>query len=194
MKHLTGAVLFMIALASCKKDNVTGIGTTKTETRQLIDFSKVEVEGSTDVTVTTGNSFRVEVTAYSNLLSLLETKVVNGTLKIGYKSGSSVLNDNSRVTITMPLLSKFTTSGNSDIELTNGAADNFEAIVTGASTVKGFGFTAREAHVKIEGSGSVQLSVTDKLQAKIVGSGVVTYQGNPAVLSDITGTGKVQKR
>lgn len=194
MKQLIIAVLMITAFASCKKENVIGNGNTQTELRPLTGFSKIEVEGSTDVTVTQGSSFKVEVKAYSNLLPQLETKVVNGVLKIGYKTGTSVSNDNSEVSITMPALTKFTASGNSKVTITSGSADSFEAMITGSATIDAFGFTAKDARITIDGSGDTKLSVTEKLYAKITGSGTVYYKGNASVTSDITGSGRVVKQ
>lgn len=182
------------AIASCKKENVIGNGNTQTELRPLTDFSKIEVEGSTDVNVTQGNSFNVEVSAYSNLLPLLETKVVNGVLKIGYKTGTSVSNDNSKVSITLPALVKFSASGSSKVNITSGSADNFEAVIMGSAEIDAFGFSTRDARIKIEGSGNTKISVSEKLYAKITGSGKVYYKGNASVTTDITGSGRVVKQ
>jgi hypothetical protein len=194
MKHLITAVFMIAALTSCKKENVIGNGNTLTELRPLTGFTRVEVEGSTDVTVSQGSTFKVEVKAYSNLLPQLETKVVNGVLKIVYKTGTSVSNDNSEVTITMPALTKFIASGSSKVDIASGSADNFEAVILGSANIHAFGFTAKDARITIEGSGDAKLSVTEKLYARITGSGTVYYKGNASVTSDITGSGKVVKQ
>lgn len=196
MKQLfAAAIAGVFMLASCKKETIIGNGSTATEVRSLSGFTKVDVAGKTGVIISQGPAFKVEVKAFTNLLPQLETKVVGDVLKIGYKSGTSVSNDNSVVTITMPLLNGFHTTGNSDVTIQNGAATDFEAVVTGASSIRAFNFTAQNGTVNIEGSGSVELSVTDKLKAKIVGSGNIYYRGNPTtVITDITGTGKVERR
>jgi hypothetical protein len=194
-QFLVSLSAIIVLITSCSKDNLVGNGNTATEIRTVTGFSQIEVDGTTDVTVTQGSNFKVEVTAYNNLLPQLETKVIGNVLKIGYKSGTSIMNDNSEVHITLPVLSKFSSTGNSNVIIQNGATVNFEAIVTGASTIKAFGFTAQQAHVKVEGSGSVELSVTNELHARIIGSGNIYYKGNPSsVTTDITGSGKVEKR
>lgn len=194
-KFLCAAIAALFLFTSCKKETIIGNGSTVIENRPLSGFSKVEVAGKTGVVITQGPTFKVEAKAYANLLPYLETKVVGDVLKIAYKSGTSVSNDNSVVAITIPLLSRFTTTGNSTVSILSGTASDFEAVVTGASIIQAFDFTAQNGTVNVEGSGSVELSVTDKLKAKIVGSGNIYYKGNPTtVTSDITGSGKVIKR
>jgi hypothetical protein len=194
MKKLFNAVIVgSFILTSCEKEKISVEESIKTEQRSVSGFSKIEVQGNTNLIIKQGNSFKVEATAYGNLLPLLETKVTGDNLKIGYKSGSVINNDNSEVAITMPVLNKLNTSGQGSITIQNGATSKFEANIIGASTIKAFGFSAQNATVKVEGSGTAELSVTDNLQAKIIGSGKVIYKGNPkSVTSDITGSGKVQ--
>jgi hypothetical protein len=192
-KLMTAAMAILIAFTSCKKDNLVGNGTVTTELRPVTGFSKVDVSGKTGVTINYGTSFKVEVKAYRNLLSSLETKVNGDVLTIGYKSGTSVSNDNSEVFITMPLLTKFSTTGDSKVNLNSGSANDFEAVITGASKIEGLGFTAKNATVTIEGTGTASFAVTDRLNAKITGSGILYYRGNPSVSSIVVGNGKVEK-
>ncbi|MGZ5247144.1 MAG: GIN domain-containing protein [Flavitalea sp.] len=193
-RFISAAILFILSLTSCKKDTLIGNGTTETELRQLTGFSKVEVNGKTGVNISYGSAFKVEVKAYRNLLSSLETKVVNDVLIIGYKNGTSVSNDNSEVFITMPLLTKFETTGTSEVTINSGSSDNFEAVITGAGKLNAFGFSVKQSTIIIEGSASASISVTEKLHAKITGSGKVYYKGNPLVTTNITGTGIVEKQ
>jgi len=190
---MTAAMAILIAFASCKKDHLIGNGPVSTELRFVTGFTKVEVNGKTDVTINYGTTFKVEVKAYRNLISSLETKVNGDALTIGYNSGTSVSNDNSEVFITMPLLTRFSTIGNSKININSGTADHFEARVTGASKIEGLGFTSRNADITIEGTGTASFAVVDTLKAKITGSGIVYYRGDPSVSSIIVGNGKVEK-
>lgn len=193
-KFITAAMAIIIALTSCEKENIIGSGPIETQQRTAFGFTKVDVNGTSSVNITYGTSFKVEVRGYSNLLSSLETKVNGDVLTVGYKNGTSITNDNSQVFITMPLLTKLSTTGDSRVNINSGTANNFEAIITGASTIEGPGFTAKNANVTIEGSGSAAFTVTDRLHAKITGSGVVYYKGNPTVTSQIIGSGTVIKR
>jgi hypothetical protein len=194
MKQLLAALILLCTFCSCEKETLTGSGPVKTEPRTLSGFSKIEVTGQTRITITQGSSFKVEVSAYNNLLQHLETKVVGDVLKIGYAPGHRITNDNSSVNITLPLLTRFATTGSSSVFIQSGAADNFEAYLTGASNIRAYNFSARNATVQIEGSGQVELSVNERLKAKITGSGSVYYKGSPWVTTDVIGSGKVEKR
>jgi hypothetical protein len=192
---LVATTAILLAFTSCEKENLVGSGSTQTEVRTLTGFSKIEVEGSTAVDVLLGADFKVSIKAYSNLLPQLETKVVGDILKIGFKSGVNVTNDNSAATITLPVLSGFYTNGNSLITIKSGNTTNFDATIIGTSIIKAFDYAVQNANIKIEGSGLVELAVANKLQAKITGSGNIYYKGNPTTIkTDITGTGKVEKR
>lgn len=192
-KIITTCLAIIIAFTSCQKDTIIGSGPKETVLRPVSGFTKIEVAGTTAVTVSYGSSFKVEVSAYRNLINKLETTLDGDVLKVGYKSGTSVVNDNAEVFITLPLLTKFSATGKSHVFITSGNADNFEAKIVGAGKIEGLGFTAANANITIEGSGTAAFMVTDKLNAKITGSGIVYYKGNAAVTSVITGSGKVEK-
>jgi len=94
----------MLTLISCSKERITGNGSVITETRNINNFKSVSVSGSTNVYITEGAVFKVEVKGYNNLLPYFETKLVNTTLELGYKENTNVRNDNTEVFITMPVL------------------------------------------------------------------------------------------
>jgi hypothetical protein len=190
---MAAMAIILIALTSCDKDTIVGNGSVMTEQRSVAGFSKIEVVGKTGVTINYGANFKVEVKAFRNLLPALETKLNGDVLRIGYKSGTKISNDNSEVMITMPLLTKFSATGSSEVSITSGTANNFEAVLTGSGKIRGLDFTVKNAKVSIEGSSTASFSITDKLHATIVGSGIVYYKGNAVVTTNITGSGKVEK-
>lgn len=215
MKNLIYLVaIIAFAITGCKKDNITGDGPVETQQRNLRDFTAVSVSGASQTFITRGNEFGVSIKAYSTLLPYLESRVVNGTLKIYYKSGTRVRNDNSVITITMPYLSGITSegsgnvsatgdfdgqdsfhikvSGSSDISVQSGSAKTFDSEIEGSGNIRAFGFSAESAKVKISGSGNTEIAVSKMLDAKISGSGNVYYKGDPAQINtNISGSGKV---
>jgi hypothetical protein len=74
---------------------------------------------------------------------------------------------------------------------------NFAIInVSSSNSISGFNGTdleIREAEVTNTGSGSISIWVTDRLNVKIQGSGNVYYKGNPQIISNIQGSGKLIK-
>jgi Putative auto-transporter adhesin, head GIN domain len=194
MKKLLTAVVAICMLTSCTKENLTGSGSIQTENRNITGFTKIDVAGRTGVTITPGISFKVSVKGYSNLLPAFETKVIGNTLKLGYKTGTSINNDNTEVSITMPTLTGVISNGSSTIAIGSGITDEFTAIINGNSEINAFGMEAKKAVLEINGSGTMRLSVKDMLTAKINGSGVIYYKGNPSISSSITGSGRLQKQ
>jgi hypothetical protein len=195
MKQLvTAAVVAFFMLTSCTKENLTGSGGIQTENRNIAGFTKIDIAGRTGVTITTGSSFKVSVKGYNNLLPAFETKLIGNTLKLGFKTGTSINNDNTEVNITMPVLAGIISKGSSNITIGSGSTDEFAATINGSSEINAFGMQANKAALEINGSGTIRLSVKDLLTAKISGSGVIYYKGNPSVNSSITGSGRLQKQ
>lgn len=219
MKKILVAFLLptvLLAIVSCSRDRVTGSGSITTETRTVSDFTGVATQGSTDVTVLKGNTFRVEVKGYNNLLPYLETVVINNVLTVRYKNNTNVRNDNTEMTVTMPNLNSLSISGSAnvlstgnfitvgelstrisgsgDITLERGTAKDFRAEISGSGSIQAFGVDVESAHVKISGSGNTRVSASSNLNVEIAGSGNVYYKGSPSVVASVSGSGKVLKQ
>lgn len=216
MKIMAFVASVTIVFSSCDKEGIWGNGSIKTEERTLNAFTKVSVEGSTQVHIIRGEDFDVAVKAYANILPHLKTKVDNGILTIKFENSVNVKNDNSEVFITMPVLNGLHTSGSGDIDvkgnfvatetfnagisgsadisIENATSDKLKVSIAGSGDFKSFGFNAKEADIQISGSGNVELTVSEKLVAKIRGSGNIYYKNNPAIDADISGSGKLVKK
>jgi hypothetical protein len=210
--------VLLVLTTACSKDRerISGSGSVITEDRQVNAFTKVSLQGPSFVYITKGNNFNVQVKAYGNLLPYFETRVVNGTLEVGYKDNVSVRNENSEVYITMPSLNGLYVNGSGDIETTgnfndnasfetrvngsgnieieDGAADNFSSKTSGSGDIYAFGFSAKKANIEISGSGNTRITANDELSVKISGSGNVYYKGSPDVTVNISGSGDVIKQ
>lgn len=216
-KLLSGIlVCTMLIFSGCTGERVTGSGTISTVERTLSNFTKVSASGSTHVTIIQGTTFKAQLKGYTNLLPYYETKVVNGTLLLGYKNHLDVRNDNTEVTVTLPVLNgvatsgsgnivstgdfnnndnfEASTSGSGDITLEDGASRHFSSRISGSGNIKAFGFTSEQATINIGGSGNTSVTATDKLEVKISGSGNVYYKGSPAVSATVQGSGAVIKQ
>lgn len=216
MKKLVLILFAGIIISSCSKERITGNGPVVTENRSLSNFNAVSVSGSTDVYITYGSNYKVEVKGYSNLLSHFESRLVNNTLYLGYESGVNVHNDNTEVFITMPALGglqlagsgNISTTGNfagntnfetriegsGNITIAQGSTQNFNSSITGSGNVYAFGMVATNAETNTTGSGNTEITVTNQLKVKIEGSGNVYYRGTPTVVANITGSGVVAPR
>lgn len=75
-----------------------------------------------------------------------------------------------------------------------GYATLLEGVVSGSGSINGFNCALEKAKVKVSGSGSCQLNVTDNLDALVLGSGNVKHKGNTKSASKkIYGTGAVDR-
>lgn len=207
------AALLSLCLLSCEKETIRGNGPIQEEFRSLQNFTKVSTSGATDVTVEPGSTFEVKLSGYSNLLPHFETWVVNGELRLGYRNGVSVRNDNLKVHVVMPELAGLNISGSSTIDV-NGAfpqvpqfdcnisgsgkifienliATDFDADISGSGEILAFGLRCFNADIDISGSGITETFIQDHLRARISGSGTIYYRGNPTVSSTISGNGRV---
>jgi hypothetical protein len=208
--------VLLVLTTACSRERIEGSGSVITEDRQVNTFTKVSLKGPSFVYITKGNNFSVQVKAYRNLLPYFETRVVNGTLELGYKDDLSIRNENSEVYITLPVLNGLSIFGSGDIETTgnfnnsssfeasvygsgnieigDGAADNFSSRISGSGDVYAFGFSVKKANVEISGSGNTRITASDELKVKISGSGNVYYKGSPDVTVNISGSGDVIKQ
>ncbi|MDR0230674.1 MAG: DUF2807 domain-containing protein [Dysgonamonadaceae bacterium] len=75
-----------------------------------------------------------------------------------------------------------------------GSAANANIDISGSGVFEGYEFDVKNATVKISGSGKVNISVENDLNANISGSGEVNYRGNPTVNTKISGSGKVREK
>lgn len=209
-------VIVLLTASACNGDRISGNGIITTEERSVNNFTGVMVEGSTDVTVTKGANFKVQVTGYSNLMPYFETKVVNGNLVLGFKEHVNVRHDNTEVTVTLPVLNNLSTygsgnitstgaftatddfqtsvSGSGNIKIEQGSAKNMSATISGSGNISAFGFSTEKAKVNVAGSGNASVTATDNLTVKIAGSGNVYYKGSPSISVNISGSGAVVKK
>lgn len=205
----------ILLITGCKKDRLTASGDQITDIRFPGEFSGINTSGSTAVQITYGTEFKVELRGSNNLIPYYKTKIINGTLYLGYEN-ASVQHDDVKAFITLPGISNVALSGSGKINI-NGdfpavnklklsisgsgdilVNDPFEAEevlvnISGSGKADLLKVDSKKAEVDISGSGNATLSIQDKLKAKISGSGKVYYNGSPEVDASISGSGKVIK-
>jgi Putative auto-transporter adhesin, head GIN domain len=203
----------MLSLISCYKERISGNGSTSTETRNINGFTAIAASGSTNVYITEGAAFKVEIKGYSNLLPYYETKLINNTLQLGYKQNVNIKHDNTEVFITLPVLNGLTLSGSGNITTTgdfggntdfnatvsgsgniyfsSGVTQNFYSKVDGSGSIYTLNMVADKVDATISGSGKIEITAGNRLNVKITGSGKVYYKGSPVITTNITGSGAV---
>ncbi|MEZ0006377.1 hypothetical protein ABH942_001747 [Flavobacterium sp. 28YEA47A] len=178
--------LFFIAVANSQ---------TKTESRTVGTFSKIESKGSSKIILVSGNTNTLTVVGDEAALKNLVTEVKGNTLKI-YSGGSKKISFNGSVTITVPFkqLDEVSISGSGSIKSDAAIkSSNFVASVSGSGKIDLDKVDAESASVKVDGSGKIELNLnTGIAKAEINGSGQIELDGKANVLSgSIHGSGSL---
>lgn len=84
-------------------------------------------------------------------------------------------------------------NGSGDITLT-GFCDYFEAGISGSGDISAFDLSADDVEAWIAGSGDVRVHALNAIDAKINGSGDITYRGEPtSVETRVNGSGEIRR-
>lgn len=213
---LAGLSILSLSITSCHKHVLKGEGNIESETRVLQDFSKIEADGSTTVTIVKDTEYKAIVTGYGNIIPVYETKVKGERLVLKYKNGYwNIRNSNITVEVHTPYVDKVSVNGSGNVELQGGFEQdnltaningsgtldvlnnkyrNFNADVNGSGDIRAASAQCNIVDANISGSGTIEVYVLDHLNVDISGSGDVYYQGNPTTNISISGSGSVQKR
>ncbi|WP_035565915.1 head GIN domain-containing protein [Hymenobacter sp. IS2118] len=159
MKNITTlALLWLLAL-------VPALAQTAPEVRALAAFQSLDVSNGIEVTLTTGPTQRVEVSADTpeNLVRL-KSEVENGVLKLSFDRkmneawGKKNFVRNLRVNITAPSLAGIEASSGAKVEMKSAyAANDFVLEVSSGATVTAPDFTAKAVKAKVSSGGVVTL-------------------------------------
>lgn len=83
-------------------------------------------------------------------------------------------------------------AGSGDV-LLSGSADEARFGVAGSGDINARNFAAKKVSVSISGSGDAYVNATEALEAKVAGSGDVTYAGHPRDVSRrVSGSGSIE--
>ena len=159
--------------------SVRGSGNMVVEGRVLDSFSRIEVEGSTNVFLSQGANQLVEIEADDNIVPIITTQVRGGELEIStsrnFRSSNPV-----NVYITIPEITSISVDGSGDVFGENElGGDNLELEVSGSGNMDLELYYA-QLDVESNGSGDFQLfGEVDDQVIRISGSG--NYQARDLV-------------
>lgn len=173
------AALVLVSFNSCITDlfGITGTGPIVTQSRTATDFQSVTLNSAANVTIVKGDSFKVEISDYQNLVQYLSAKVVDHNLIIAVDPIYTVLvNSQAKVNITLPdSLTAVTLNGSGEINVNSAFKNLKTAIILGSG------------NIKVNANLNVPV-----FNASVVGSGNVTAKGNAGAVSAlITGSGNL---
>lgn len=143
-------------------DCIKGTGTIVTEMRAISGFDSIVVQDNMNVFITQDPTFDVKVEAGKNIVPLITTSVVNGTLTISNNNRCNWTRSYDKpfnVYIKMPVVHCITSNGTGNINGLNA-------------------ITTSELTVWIKNSGNITLLVNNsKVTTQIYGAGDVTLSG-----------------
>jgi len=192
---------------------VQGSGTSKSETRNVRGFTKIDAGGAVNVEIAVQKNFSVVVEADDNLLANIKTEVSGDTLKI-YSEDRISPKTRVNVLISMPEMEGLDVSGASSGNVANVNADSLELKASGASEIKMDG-TAKElnadasgastinaeslkvenADVEASGASKAIVSATNDLKVDASGASKILYVGEPKnIKQNSSGASSVTKK
>jgi hypothetical protein len=203
-------MLVWLYTGSSNSRAVQGSGVQATEARSVPGFASIDLAGANNVSVRVGEPQSVVVRADENLLDRVTTSVHNGKLVIGNK-GSLTAKSPMSVEITVPALQALTLSGSGNISVrgvrsqhmtvllpgsgvlrVSGTAKQLDVTLNGSGDLQLDRLVSRDAHVVLKGSGRILVDATNSVEAVVLGTGMVSYSGDPAhVRTSVSGTGVV---
>jgi hypothetical protein len=178
---------------SCDKlsNQMEGIGTITTNTLQVDEFTKINMEGADDVYISYGQEQEVSVTGHPNIISRIQRDVSNGTWTIELEQGNYGRYELTYY-ITVPTIERVMNTGSGNVTVSDAmSTDRMSVSLIGSGGFFGFPLESNTCDVDISGSGNCEITVNDDLDVVIDGSGSIYYKGSPIIHDDITGSGRV---
>jgi len=213
------ASLWILFIAGCTNhlsdpDQIVGSGRLISQPRSLPAFTGIQVAGIAKVVIKQDSVQSLRIEADDNIVDLITTGVNNGLLVVGLQQGS-YSNVTVNVFVSMKTLDRlecigtadFVTSGAMRIDAItcritgagtmtlSGTATSQTIEVTGTGDVHNFGLISNRCSATITGLGSLEVNVTQQLDAIVSGSGSIIYTGTPGVVNKtIVGIGSVRPK
>jgi len=184
------------------------------QTRQVSGFTKLSSSGSFSIHVKIDGTESLKINADEKIINDIETKVEDGTLKIGFKSKMSWHENVGKVDVyvTAKTLTALSNSGSGTIKvegelqgsdvtvhisgsgnITTGVkAEKFDAHISGSGSVEMTG-TASDATFEISGSGQLKGKTlkTGTAKVRLSGSGNIYVNADKTLSAHISGSGSL---
>lgn len=128
------------------------------------------------------NNIDVSGSGKVNTLNAIQTNTIDLDV-----SGSGKMNLNALTAIRI----NSAISGSGKITINNGTSNSLYSKISGSGDLDAINVMTNSVNTNTSGSGTTKVYATQNLDVRISGSGDVYYRGNPAVNSDISGSGKI---
>ena len=155
--------------------SIRGSGNVVSQTREVSDFTAIEMGYPAQVTVTQGESVSVKIEAEDNVLPGLQTRIRNNRLEIFYmvEDGEHVRPTKAvKITIVVKDLKEVDFGSAGDLTLNGIESDNLEISLSGAGNLKVNDLVAKNFSIDLSGAGSMSVNgEADDLRLNISGFG-----------------------
>ena len=177
LKITSLSTISLFVLAAGLTAKTIGSGNVTTQPRNVSGFHAVDLLSSGSVIVTQGDTEGLVIEAEDNIIPLVETKVADGTLRIGFKSGEEI-HPTKKVLFRLAVknMDNVKISGSGDITAKALKTDHLAVKVQGSGDITVGQLESGAVAVDIDGSGNVTLVGKAASQTiSIAGSG--DYEG-----------------
>jgi putative autotransporter adhesin-like protein len=184
-----------------------------TESRLVQGFTSIAVEAGGRAVIRQSGDESLEITAEDNIIPLVESRVVNGRLTLGFRTGSGSMRTHGVVyRIGVRALRDVNGSGGSQIELDGFEAPHFSVSLAGGCVLNGSGsverldvelsgasrihapeLKSRIANARLSGASVALFRVSESLVVSASGASVLEFLGDPAVQSETSGASIVRR-
>ena len=156
------------------------------DNKLIIDVQKDSIIRPSKLTIYTCSHNLDQVTVNGSGKIRLKGEVNSNDLKLNITGSGDLLADSLLCNV---LTVNITGSGNTQL---TGASNRSSFTITGSGNIDAFDYFVQDMNCRITGSGNIKALVTNKLNAKLIGSGSLFYRGDPqSITKIITGSGKV---
>jgi len=172
------AAVLVLGLSGCIVRRASDTDT-KTETREVQDFTAVDFAGFGDVTVIQGDEYELELSGPTDLVDRIKTEVHGDTLYIDRDGKWEIWilgmgNRQVDIKITVPELKELNVEGAGVVNIDGLEGESFEFELSGAGELRGADLKLGDLVVVMSGAGSAKLSGQVDSQ-KVVISGAGEY-------------------
>jgi hypothetical protein len=153
-------------------------GNTKTEQRPVSDFTRVQLDGIGDLSITKGDTESLAVEADENLLPYIITEVKNGTLIIRMKEGIRIANliPTVKYTVTAKSLEMVNLNGLGNIKIAPLQTDALTISLDGSGAITVDNLTANGLQANLNGLGGLTITGGKVTAQQVSLAGAGAYQ------------------
>ena len=215
MKKISVIILSVVVVAFSSCEKVNGDGPVVTETRNIVNYSGIDLRVSADVYFKQDPNFKVEISAQRNILEVMETYVSDNKLVIKYKNNVRVhshdpviimvsgptadhlrISGSGNISVTgilSPSRLEMDISGSGNILIPQVATGYIDADISGSGNITINTGTATDEQLKISGSGTIDLLnvAANKASTNTSGSGDTKVNLSQNLDVKISGSGSV---